>query len=200
MGRLGARYIYLKGTKPVFDVELDFVFEAWSMINKYSVDGKNLVARIEELGEAGEVTIDKIDIPKQWKNTYSARLGGDYNVIDQLLTLRLGGFYESAATQPEYAYVDFFSYHRVGAALGASVMFHGFDISLSYSFVYQLPLSVTEEEGKVLQQKPGSPCQPPYTDPANCDSNYPGQPAATVNGGDHEARYHFWTLSLSYTF
>ncbi len=198
-GRFGARYIHLQGEKPLFDVELDFVFEAWSMTDKYSLNARDLLTVVE--GTSINVVVDKVDIPKKWKNTYSVRLGGDFNVLPERLILRAGGMYESPATRPEYASIDFFSNHRVGAALGASVKFYGVDISLSYNFVYEIPLSITEAEGKVYQQAPGTTCPAPgYNDPVECDLDFAGQPAATVNGGDYDSKYHFATLSASYTF
>lgn len=199
MARFGARYLYLDGTRPVFDVELDFVFEAWSMTDRYTIDGVGLVTRFDN-DPTKDITINKIHLLKNWRNTYSVRLGGDYHVIPELFTLRLGTLYESAATQPEYAYMDFFSSHRIGAGVGASVEFRGVDIALSYNFIYEFPISVTEAEGQINTQRPGTPCQPPYTDDDNCDLDFAGQVGATVNGGDYESRYHFATLSASYTF
>ena len=113
------------------------------------------------------------------------RLGGDYNVIDKWLTLRAGAFFESGAKNNPYAYIDFYASHRVGGSVGASVKFFGAEISLSYAFLYELPFSVTEDEGKILQQVPAR-----ITD----------DPGPVVNAGDYNAHYHSFTLSASYTF
>lgn len=180
MARLGVRYIHLSGQREVFDLELDVTYEAWSVMDKYVLDTHGLVATLGN----NSVDVGKIKIDKNWKDTFSVRLGGDYNVLDKRLTLRAGTFFESGAKENDYAYVDFYGSHRLGGSLGASVMFFGFDVSLSYSFVYELSFSVDEEDSEVLQQVPAR------------DTSI----AAVANAGDYNAHYHFGSVSVSYTF
>ena len=196
MARFGVRYIHKKEDKEIFDLEADFVYEAWHQTKNYTINGDGL--EISVIGQA--VSVDRIVIPKNWKDTYSVRIGGDYNVIPERFTLRAGGFYESAATDPKYAYVDFYSGHRLGASLGASVMFYGFDISLSYTYVFEFPFKISETEGKVYQQAPGSSCGAPYTDTIDCNEHYLGQPSPVVNAGTYVSNYHLASVSVSYGF
>ena len=42
---------------------------------------------------------------------------------------------------------------------------------------------MSEDEGKIYQQMPGSSCEEPYTDPQYCNENYLGQPAASIPAG-----------------
>lgn len=196
MLRFGVRYMHMKGEHELFDVEADFVYEAWQQVDEYVADGEGLVAEV--LGQ--EVDVGRIVIPKNWKGTYSARLGGDYNVLKDLLTLRLGGYYESGASQKPYTYVDVLASHRLGASVGASVMFYGFDITLAYGYTFEFPVTVSEEESRIYQQVPGSPCEAPYTDTDTCDPYYLGQPSAAANAGTYINHYHFLSLALSYSF
>ncbi len=180
MARAGVRYIHKKLEKEVFDLELNIKYEAWSMMDQYTLNGHGLVATL-----AGhEIEIDKIYIDKNWKDTVSIHLGGDYNILDKRLILRAGTFFETGAKEENHAYVDFFASHRLGGALGTSILFFGLDLSLSYTYIYEFPFVVGLDEGKIKQQVPGRP----------------GSESATVNAGEYNSHYHFGTVSLSYTF
>lgn len=197
--RAGFRYIHLRGQQELFDVELDFRYELWSQMESYRVDGTGMSASIDGISEP--VSVGLIVVPKNWKNTFSVRLGGDFNAIENRLKLRAGTFWETAAAPNEYAYVDFLASTRIGASLGASVILGKFEMALSYTYVIEVPVKVHETDGKIYQQVPGSRCKgPDYDDPTFCDANYQGQPSATVNGGTYTNTYHFTSLALSYRF
>ena len=73
-------------------------------------------------------------------------------------------------------------------------------LALSYGYRHQLPLSVSEQEGRVYQETPGSLCEPPYTDPNTCHPAYSGQPSPTVNAGHYVAFSHMAGLDLLHRF
>lgn len=181
--RLGLRYMHFSGEQERFDVEVDFVYEAWHVMDRYVLDGHGITG---ELLPNRSATINKIYINKYWNDTFSVRLGGDYNVLPERLTLRAGTFFESGAKEDAYAYVDFFASHRVGGNLGVSVKFFGFDISLSYSYIYEIPFSLSEEDGKIYQQTPSDDRDP--------------STAAVANAGEYNSHYHFGSVAVSYTF
>jgi len=160
------------------------------------VDGDGLVAEV--LNQ--ELDVDRIVVRKDWQNTYSLRLGGDYRVLPGWLTLRAGGVYESPASPEGYSYVDFFSGHRLGASGGFTVSLWGLDLSASYTYVFQLPVTVSESESKISQQVPGSACPAPYTDESLCNAHYLGREAAPANAGTYISDYHLVSLSVAYTF
>ena len=194
--RLGLRYIFTHKDIEWFDLEADLTYEASSMVRSYNLDGDGLVAEV--LGQ--QIAIDNISIPKHWQDTFSVRLGSDVTVVPEWLSLRVGGFYESPAARPEYSYIDFFSGHRFGVGAGFSFTAGGFDLSASYTYLFQMPVVVNEADARVYQQIPGSPCQAPYTDTAVCDSHYPGQPGPAVNAGTYISDYHFTSVSVRYAF
>lgn len=73
--KVGARYRHLDGEREVFDVEVNLVYEAWSLVERYDVhlDGTiNLFVG----AEAPDTVIEK-----RWRDTLSVRLGGTWNVI-----------------------------------------------------------------------------------------------------------------------
>ena len=195
--RAGFRYIHLRNDTEVFDLELDFRYEFWSQMDAYEIDGEGLWATMEQRN----VEVGKIRIPKNWKNTFSVRLGGDFNVVDNRFKLRAGTFFETGAVNKPYAYADFMASHRLGWSAGFSLIFGKFDVALSYAYIIEIPFTVSESEGKIYQQMPGSKCEgPDYDDATYCDEHYIGQPAATANSGTYIGSYHFSSLALGYRF
>src|SRR5690606_31122833 len=69
--RLGARYVHREGEREVFDVELDLVYEAWSMIERYDVELDGTIILFSGGVEAPDTLIEK-----RWRDTLSVRLGG----------------------------------------------------------------------------------------------------------------------------
>ena len=194
--RMGVRYIHRIGDVERFDIELDATWEGTSMVDAYRVRGNGLIAEV--LGE--QIPIDRINVPKRWRDTWSLRLGGDVAVVPGWFNLRAGGFWESPTAKPAYSHINFFSGHRLGAAAGFSVTFYGVDISASYTWVFQMPVVVNEADSKVSQQVPGSPCVAPYTSQTLCDSHYRGRPAAPANAGTYLSDYHFISVAARYAF
>ena len=195
--RAGFRYINYRGDRELFDFELDARVELWSQNDAYRIDAGSMHAQY--IGY--DVPVGKIVIPKNWKNTFSLRLGGDVNIVDNRFKLRAGTFFESAAVDKAYAYVDFMASYRLGGSLGFSLTFGNFDVALSYAYIIEVPYTVSEKEGKIYQQMPGSPCEgPDYDDPEHCNEHYYGQPSATANAGTYIGSYHFSSLALSYKF
>lgn len=195
--RVAARYIgHRADGSEAFDVELNLGWEAWSMVDSFVMNGNGLVGKLG----GQQIDVGLIELEKNWKDSFSVRLGSDIAVVPERLTLRLGAFYESAVVDPAYAFVDFFAGHQYGGSLGASVFMGDFELSLAYAYMRQAELHVRESESAVHQQVPGSQCVAPYTDPDNCDAHYLGRPAAVANAGRYRAQYHAASLSLGYQF
>ncbi|MCP4606399.1 MAG: hypothetical protein GY847_38810 [Proteobacteria bacterium] len=194
--RFGVRYIQKKNEKELFDLELDVVYETWSLVNKFVMDGDGLVAEI--LGQRLE--LDQLLLQKKWRDTVSVRLGGDINLVPERLILRAGAYYESPAVRRPYLYVDFFSWHQIGGNIGLSLLFYKFEVALAYTYLHQLPVSVSEGDASVYQQTPGSPCKAPYNDPYTCSDHYLGQPSAAANAGTYRANYQFLSAAIIYRF
>ncbi len=193
--RAGIRYVHRERDREVFDIELDIHYDLWSMMDRYTMDAG---ITTEVMGQM--LTIDQVIIEKNFRDTISVRLGGDYNIIPSWLTLRAGFFYESPAVRKGYAFLDAFSFHRFGPSGGFTLHLPHVDFSMAYTWLAQNVLVVTEEESKVYQQMPGNPCQPPYTNTSLCNEHYLGQPAASANAGTYRANYHLMNASLMVNF
>jgi long-chain fatty acid transport protein len=193
--RGGVRYRYPAQGPELFDVELDVQYERWSVMDRFRLEA-NLTAELM----GNRIDLGQIDITKHWRDTVAVRLGGDVRVIPERLWLRSGVFYETPAVRPAYAYLDFLSFQRVGLSAGATYRWHFLDLSASYTAVLQSILTLREDQARIYQQVPGSPCKPPYTDPQSCDEHYLGTPGVPVNAGTYRAYYHLFNLGIAATF
>lgn len=194
--RAGVRYRHLRGEHELFDVELDLVYETWSRVERFSVDGDGIVANLL----AQRVDIGLIEVEKQWQDTASVHLGGDYALVRDALTLRGGLFYESAVADRRYAHLDFVGGQQLGGALGASVFVRRLEVALAYEYRHMPAVRVNEGEARVFQEAPGSQCREPFTDPDTCHPQYVGRPAPAINAGTYLAHSHTAAVDLLYRF
>jgi long-subunit fatty acid transport protein len=193
--RVGVRYIHLDRGAEVFDVELDLAYESWSRVEAFELRSDNLVAELQ----GQDVPVGDISIEKEWRDTLSVHLGGDYAVTPGLATLRGGVSYESAVASPAYMNVDFMGGAQLGLAAGGSVFVDKFEIALAYGFRHMLPVSLNEADGRVYPETPAALCDEPYTGPS-CHPAYLGQPGPVVNAGEYRAFTHALSLDVSYRF
>lgn len=186
--RLGLRYRFLDDVgAEVFDVELDVVYEAWSMMERYhvKVDGQiNLFAG----AEAPDVIIEK-----RWQDTVSVRLGGTWAVLGDDLGISLGGFWESGAVPNNYEHLDFLSFDRFGLGLGVRGKIGPMILTAAYQHVFQEDRTVTEANSKVYQVRPLDPC------PEACDGGK-GWSGVPSNAGTFESGYDMLSLGVQASF
>jgi long-subunit fatty acid transport protein len=194
--RAAVRYIHLAGPEELFDIELDVSYESWSRVERFTLETNGLQANL--LGQ--RLPIDRIEVTKQWRDTLSVQLGGDYNMLPDLLTLRGGVFYETAVSENRYANVDFVGGQQFGGALGTSVFIDNVELALAYEYRHQPRVWVNEGNAGVYQEAPASLCEAPYTDPDNCDPRYAGLPSPPVNAGSYRAHSHGASVDVLYRF
>lgn len=195
--QVGARYRHLDGAREVFDVELDVDYETWSRVNQFTVETNHLIATVQ----GTDVDLGRIAIAKQWRDTVAVKVGGDYAILPERLTLRAGAFYETAVADNAYANVDFPGGAMVGGSVGGSITFaRRWEVAVAYQLRHQLPVSIEEANARVYEQVPASGCEPPYTDVSRCNAHYLGQPAPAVNAGTYQATSHFLAVALTYRF
>ncbi len=181
--KAGVRYIHLDAGREVFDVELNVVYERWSMLENYTVDLEGTI-KLFAAAQAPDVII-----AKNWNDTVAVRLGGTYHA-SKALGISLGGYYESAAVPVNYSHLDFPSFARVGLGAGVEVHVGDVDLTLAYAHVFQETRVVDERYGKVYQQRPIAEC------PDNCDGFDP----LPANAGKFETGFSTVSLSGTYRF
>jgi long-chain fatty acid transport protein len=192
MARAGARYRHLHGTRELFDVELDAEYETWSRVKAFTLDTNGLFA--EEGGQ--HILLGQIQIPKQWSDVFSVKLGGDVNLVPDRWTVRAGAYYETAVAPAAYANVDFPGANVFGAALGGSLLLRPLEIALTYQLRYQPSFTISEADARFYQQVP---CVQSTSNPSACASPY-AQTPPTVNAGTYAATSHLVALALIYRY
>jgi long-subunit fatty acid transport protein len=195
--RAGARYRHLVAGRQIFDVELDVDYTTWSRVKQFTIETNGLLANYQGQNPLGTIYVDK-----HWRDSIAFRLGGDYAVLPGRLTLRAGGYYESAVADPAYANVDFPGGPQLGGGLGASIFFGKLEVVIAYQLRVQPTVSVSEKDARVYQQVPASQCEPPYNSPdiSKCSPKYLNQPSPVVNAGTYDATSHFLALDLVYRY
>ncbi|MBI3071831.1 MAG: outer membrane protein transport protein [Deltaproteobacteria bacterium] len=134
--------------QPRFNIEAAVVFEAWSVLDAYKTSFPGVFVNLG----TSSFPISNINIPTNWRDTWSYRLGGDFEVIPNVFTLRAGAYFETAAPPPKYTALDFASLDRVGVSVGASVVWRGIELTLAYAHIFQVDRTVTDSA--VVQPNP----------------------------------------------
>lgn len=179
--RGGVRYIHYAKDRQWFDLELAAEWEGWSAIDKYDVQVSGRISGQE---------IQDLRLGKNWRDTVSVRLGGDVNVIPKHLTVRAGGYFESAATPNAFSHLDFPSFMRGGLGAGITAGGRGIYGTLGFLHVFQESRQVSELEGKVFQQRPVRPC------PEECG----GASGVPANAGRFTSRFEILNLGIELRF
>ena len=198
--RGGFRYRHLnENGKELWDIEVDFVYEMWSVLQDFDVTlGSDFEIILGADGEPSPLTVDPIKLPKKYKDTYSLRLGSTIYISDAL-DIHGGAFFESAASPKAYTHLDFTASERLGLTTGLTYKSDSYEISLAYGHIFQPTRTVSAEETMVYQLHPVSPCKPPYEE--NCHSGNPGKPPGVpAGGGTFESGFHVWSAGVTMFF
>jgi long-subunit fatty acid transport protein len=179
--RGGVRYVHERHRRELFDVELDLVWENYAAIEAYEMSMEGRISGQE---------VENMEVVKDWRDTYSLRLGGDVHLLGGHLSLRAGGLWESGASPESSSHLDFPSFMRGGIAAGISGGHRGVHLTVGYMHIFQEEREVTELGGKAIQQRPLSPC------PGGC-AGLTGVPA---NAGVFESSYDMLGLGLDVDF
>ncbi len=188
--KVGVRYRGMDGATERWDLELNFVYEAWSMMTAYDL---NLTGKIQLFASADA---PNVIIARNWKDTLAVRLGGTYNLPNLPLSLSAGAYGETGAVPQNYEYIDFPSYNRLGLSGGVQGHFGVVEGSLGYMHVFQEDRTTSELTAKIYQQRPVAPC------PAQCTSadgkvQYAGAPS---NSGTYQTSFDIISVSAQYKF
>lgn len=191
--RAGVGYVHQPtGTtvdQPRFDVAFDFVWEDWSRVDYFIIDPQGDVS----IGGARN-PINTVYQAKNYKDTFSFRLGGGYQATDWL-KVNAGGFFETAAQDDAYTNVDFVSWQRFAASAGLSLRAtEWLDIDLAYMRVMSPDRTV--DNGAVYNPVVFSQCTGPDFDGPACDT--PGTPPGNPqNNGDWSSSFDLASIGVT---
>ncbi len=180
----GVRYIH-----KLFDIEVDFVWENWNSYDGMDVN-MDLHIDLDDLKETPPKVIPDTHIPKNFRDTYSVRVGSDIEVWPDNITIRLGGLYQSSAypENNDTFSLDFPFGEQYGASFGLTWHAFGYvDASIGYLHIFQP--RVTVEEG-ILQQSSGTLADV-YTDGSVLLAL-----GNTVNNGTYDVDLNIFAMSL----
>lgn len=130
--RVGVRYKFLgKDDFEHGDVELDGTWEGWSW-----AEGEGDHINIPNLGPFSDI---HPVLTHNYKDTFSIRLGGAYNMRlpAGVLTLRLGAYYDSSATADKDTRIDFDTMLRIGGTAGLGYRVRGVTLNIAYAYMWE---------------------------------------------------------------
>ncbi len=198
--RAGARYIHR-----YFDVEVDFVYESWSQLDAFEIDfvtcpganGGGMKAKqgdpcTQVMTASAPVALDDAKIPKNFRDTYSVRLGGDFALWPGHILGRIGAFYQTSTFPKNYdtMNLDFpFAGEQLGVGGGLTVRANQhLDLNVGYMHIFQRKVEVTQG---IVQQASNQIVGP------DGDLISPGN---TVNNGLYEVALNLFGASFQGRF
>jgi long-subunit fatty acid transport protein len=127
--------------------EVGGTWEGWSRVQAFHVKTDGVKVFLGDI----QVDVPEIVIPKKWKDTFSLRLGGRFELgeligADLPLTLRAGYVYETGAAPASTLALDFITTARNQVTFGLSWAAGPVTIHLAASRIFQSAVTVTESE------------------------------------------------------
>lgn len=149
-----------------WDVEINGSWSETSHVDQYVLQlydqapgsaGSSRVAFSSALDSAALSLPAKIVLPYHWRDTFSLRVGGDYNLIASKLAVRAGLSYESNATPTEYMNIDAFAVSRYGLHVGATYALGRLKLSIAYAHIFYQSVDVAVGQGRVNEVVAANP-------------------------------------------
>lgn len=202
--RAGVRYIGLDKTFEKYDVELDGTYEGWGGAQG---DGPTVVTT-DPTGATKDPTT--IVSTHRWKNTFSVRAGGAYNLPlhdlmsgqrssagddstthddEGVLSVRAGFFYDSPTTDSAYTRLDTNTLAKIAATAGVGFKKSTFSVNLAYAAVLSLSRTVTDGD-----------IRPSNGAKQGAEVDGEGNPLPVVNNGEYRAFSHILSLGVEVNF
>jgi long-subunit fatty acid transport protein len=176
IARFGVQYSLPR----VFKVEGAFVYEGWSVYDRVVIRPKDITVSVAGMNEA----LGKIIQPRNWTNTYSIRIGTELNLLEPLLGLRAGYFYEPSAIPTNWLDNSRIDLNKHGVGLGASTTLFGFTVEIAGMYVALQSIDVKDSQVKLI-----GPLQPPL-----------GAPTFNTVIGNGSYSGNYWLASASLSF
>ena len=173
--RAGIRFDY----EDVFDIELDGAIEFWSVHDAVHSDPQDI--KLVGIVQIGELSLGKMSIPANLKNSFSLSLGGEYHIIPKMLTLRLGYAFETGAAPDETYSLFMVDSNKHHIAFGARFRWEFLTLDFSMAHIFQASRDI--ENSEIEQITPG------YEDGA-----------LVVGNGTYDTSYNTIGLALSVSF
>ncbi len=173
----------------LFDVELDVTWANNSHFKDLSVHFPSGIA-VNIPGLQGAATLPPdASIPHHWKDSFGVRLGGDYVVVADKLSVRAGGSFQSEAQDPKYLHLDYVPSQMFGLDAGLTVRFGSLDLLAAYGHVFYKGLD-NHGQGATYA----------LCGMADCGGSSPFRTAQTINGGSNSSVLNVVSAGATYRF
>lgn len=167
----------------IMRVEGAFVWEGWSAHDQVVITAKDISITLN--GES--VPLPPIAVPREWKDSWSLRLGGELNLLEPFLGVQAGYYFEPTAIAPERVDPSRVDLDKHGFSLGLSTTFFGATLTVGGQYVV---LSGIEVRNGVRTQIA------PFVDTAGNVIN--PEVITVVNNGNYSGQYFIGSASLSF--
>lgn len=128
-----------------WDAELNLVLERWSVFEEIPTDPLNM--EIINAPGVGTIPVGAMSVPRDFQDTLSVRVGGDFEVAPDILTLRAGGFWEQSAVPTKTLTVLQVDMDKVGLGLGGTwSASERIDVDFGYTHIFYASADVTDSE------------------------------------------------------
>ncbi len=175
--RIGTQYV-MPG---IFTAEAAFVYERWSSHDQIVIRPQNVEFQINLEGQE-PTQLPKIIAPRNWRDTWSIRLGGEVHVFEQYgVNLRGGYFYEPSAIPPEEVNPSRVDLDKHGFSFGVAGDWRGVQLEVSAMFVALQSAEVRNSNQKLTAPLDGLQEQ-----------------ITTVGNGNYSGRYFLISTGLTF--
>jgi long-chain fatty acid transport protein len=165
-----------------WEIELASVYEGWSSIDQIVLTKVNL--EVETATGTAAIT-DDIVLPAGYQDTWSLRLGTEWEALDKL-TLRAGGMWESAAIPVETQGVGLIDGDKFGVGGGLTYRPHrrwAFDAGAFSSFIPQRDITNSTLRSIVVSVNPIAPEDTNIVDGSNIGNGQLTSSSLILGGG-----------------
>ena len=168
-------------------VEVDFVYEAWSVHDEISLENRNIELR-DVQAFPPVYRIGNVTLQRGFEDAWSARLGGEHTfpVEQYRLGIRAGAYYEKGAIPDEFVSAATVDVDKVAVTLGGSLYLGKWRFDGVVARVFGVPVDVDPRAAAIEPVNPIAANPPPVQ--------------TTINGGRYEASANVLGVGLAYQF
>lgn len=141
--RAGLRFV-----QPTWDLELAGVWEGWSILSELNAVPNDI--KVTNVPGLGSIPVGPLTIPLKWEDTFSVRLGSDFQVNDHF-TGRAGYIFETAAIPDETYSVFLADSTKHALTLGGTFQFtESLSLDAGFGYYYMRPRNITNSEWRQI--------------------------------------------------